>query len=130
MKNSHETINRFESLGAELTGMVTGNAMFPNVLKSGDRQQFEQAKRDFVNATLRRESGAVISDSEFANADKQYFPQPGDGPEVIAQKRRNREIAIAGIGAAAGPAMPKTPFGGARQPAPSASGGWKIERIK
>jgi len=37
---------------------------------------FEQAKKNFVNAVLRLESGAVISPSEFTNADKQYFPQP------------------------------------------------------
>ncbi|MGB0855392.1 MAG: hypothetical protein ACPGSI_18995, partial [Pikeienuella sp.] len=46
---------------------------------------------------LRRESGAVISDEEFENANVQYFPVPGDSPEVIAQKRRNRENAIEGL---------------------------------
>jgi hypothetical protein len=54
-------------------------------------QQLDQARRDFVNAVLRRESGAVISEEEFDNANKQYFPQPGDNPEVIAQKKANRE---------------------------------------
>jgi hypothetical protein len=59
------------------------------------QQQIEQARRDFINAVLRRESGAVISPQEFLNAEKQYFPQPGDEryPEVLAQKRRNRQIA-------------------------------------
>lgn len=65
-------------------------------------QQFDQARRDFVNAILRRESGAVIADSEFENANKQYFPQPGDSAEVIAQKRRNRETAIEGVRIGAG----------------------------
>jgi hypothetical protein len=71
-------------------------------LRGAEHQKFDQAKRDFVNATLRRESGAVISDSEFDNANKQYFPMPGDTPEVIAQKRQNRMEAIRGIGAGAG----------------------------
>ncbi len=66
-------------------------------LSSSQKQQLDQAKRDFVNAVLRRESGAVIADSEFDNADKQYFPQIGDSPKVIAQKRRNRELATNGI---------------------------------
>lgn len=48
----------------------------PSFLQSAERQKFEQAKRNFVNAVLRNESGAVIADSEFKNADKQYFPQP------------------------------------------------------
>jgi hypothetical protein len=65
-------------------------------------QKYDQAKRDFVNAVLRRESGAVISDQEFANAEKQYFPAPGDTPKVLQQKRQNREEAIRGITGAAG----------------------------
>lgn len=68
-----------------------------NYTRSPEFQKFDQARRDFVNAILRRESGAVISDQEFDNADKQYFPVPGDSPEVIAQKRKNRENAIAGL---------------------------------
>lgn len=68
-----------------------------NLLQGADQQRLDQAKRDFLNAVLRRESGAVIADSEFDNGDKQYFPQIGDSKEVIAQKKRNREIAIRGI---------------------------------
>lgn len=71
-------------------------------MRGPEFQKFDQAQRDFINATLRRESGAVISDSEFDNANKQYFPMPGDTPEVIQQKRANRMEAIKGIGAGAG----------------------------
>lgn len=83
-----------------------GKAQIPvagNFVVSKEFQMAEQAQRDFVNAVLRRESGAVISPSEFDNAKKQYFPQPGDTPEVIEQKRRNRLNAINGIARAAGP---------------------------
>lgn len=68
-----------------------------NVFSSANQQQLNQAKRDFINATLRRESGAVISEQEFDNAEKQYFPQIGDSKEVIAQKARNRQIATRGV---------------------------------
>lgn len=74
-----------------------------NYLTSTDRQKFEQAKRDFVNAQLRRESGAAISPSEFDSANKQYFPVPGDSPEVIAQKTANRRAAIQALGREGGP---------------------------
>jgi hypothetical protein len=50
-----------------------------------------------VNAVLRRESGAVISPEEFANAERQYFPQIGDSRPVIEQKARNRRAAIEGM---------------------------------
>ena len=78
-------------------GFNEGLGTMLNWTQSPEQQQVEQAQRDFINAVLRRESGAVISDSEFANARTQYFPQPGDSPEVIAQKRRNRALAIEGF---------------------------------
>lgn len=74
-----------------------------NGIQSPKQQQIEQAQRDFVNATLRQESGAAISASEFENAKKQYFPQPGDSKEVIAQKKVNRELAVRGFQISAGP---------------------------
>lgn len=83
-------------------GRVSDSSAY-NYLASTDRQKVMQAQRDFVNAVLRRESGAVISESEFANAQRQYFPQPGDSDEVIQQKAANRLNAIQGIMAAAGP---------------------------
>lgn len=68
----------------------------PSILggASAKQQQYTQAQRDFINAVLRKESGAVIADTEFANAQKQYFPQIGDSKDVIAQKARNRELAM------------------------------------
>lgn len=68
-----------------------------NASQSADQQSVEQAQRDFVNAILRRESGAVISPQEFNNARQQYFPQPGDEPKVIEQKARNRALAVQGV---------------------------------
>lgn len=79
----------------------TGMSKVPgvgNFLVSGERQKYNQAKADFINAQLRRESGAAISPSEFANAEKQYFPVPGDKPENIRQKAANRRTAIEAMG--------------------------------
>lgn len=70
------------------------NERLPNFLKDERYQSYDQAKRNFLNAVLRRESGAVISPSEFDSADKQYFPQVGDRPEVIEQKRQNRDLVM------------------------------------
>jgi len=82
---------------------------------SSDYQKFMQARSNFINAQLRRESGAVISDSEYEAADKQYFPQPGDKPEVIEQKRQNRIDALEGMKRAAGRGGPTAaPTGGAQ----------------
>ena len=76
-----------------------------NATQSSEQQQVEQAQRNFVNAILRQESGASISPSEFASAQKQYFPQPGEDAETILQKAANRRTAIAGMKVQAGPGM-------------------------
>lgn len=76
-------------------GGVTGP--IANTLLGPAGQKAEQAQRDFINAVLRQESGAVIADSEFDNAKKQYFPQPGDNKETIKQKAANRRTAIEGL---------------------------------
>lgn len=68
-----------------------------NAALSENSQKAEQAQRDFVNAVLRQESGAAIGKDEFDNAKKQYFPQPGDGKEVIAQKAANRKLVVQGF---------------------------------
>lgn len=80
-----------------------------NFLQSPGYQQYVQAKNDFINAQLRRESGAAIAPSEYANAEKQYFPQPGDSKEVLAQKEVTRRLAVEGMVRNAGPAYQPSP---------------------
>lgn len=104
-----------------------GLGMAANRFASGEQQQIEQAQRDFVNAVLRQESGAAISPSEFTNAQKQYFPQPNDTPEVVEQKRRNREAAINGFRISAGPGAKN--FRG-QQPKPQQPTGPKVGMVE
>lgn len=87
------------------TGVHSGMNALPGWAggPSADQQKTDQARRDFVNAALRVESGASINPSEFENAIKQYFPQPGDDAATIAQKKRNRETEIASLRMQAGP---------------------------
>lgn len=92
---------------------------FPEALKEGQQKLQEQAERNFVTALLRKESGAAISDSEFKNAEAQYFPRVGDTPEVIAQKAKNRQIALASLKSEAGPAWEKVGTQLASMPVPT-----------
>jgi len=62
-----------------------------------------QHVRNFINAQLRRESGAAISEGEFHNAYQQYIPQPGDDAVTIKAKERNRQMAIYNMFFNAGP---------------------------
>lgn len=82
----------------------------PNWMQSKEAQMQGQAERNFVNAVLRRESGAAISASEFESAEKQYFPRAGDSPEVLAQKAANRAQAMSMFKAEAGHAWDAIPL--------------------
>lgn len=86
-------IGFFEGLKRAGEKAVVGSDAF-NRLASEEVQRMDQAQRNFINAVLRRESGAVISDAEFENARKQYFVVPGDTKATVRQKRQNRELAI------------------------------------
>ncbi len=133
MQESNKTLSELEDEGVLRPGAVSQTAqsaagLVPfmgdklaevaatgtNWTQSPEQQRVDQAQRDFINAVLRRESGAVISPSEFANAARQYFPAVGDKPEQIAQKRRNRELATRGILAE----VPEAQRSALSQPAP------------
>jgi hypothetical protein len=82
--------NIFNSLPAVLGGL------------NEDQQKTVQARVNFVTAVLRKESGASISPSEFATAEKNYFPAPGDSETIVKQKQAARELALKGMKIQAG----------------------------
>lgn len=98
-------MDSLERAGFDRASPAAGvRAKLPNVTQSENGQRQEQAERNFINALLRRESGAVISPEEFASAAKQYFPRSGDAPSTKEQKKRNREQAFEGLKSASGKA--------------------------
>jgi hypothetical protein len=105
MEASAPIIDELEQEGTSLAARAAQNVPFGlgNYLQTPNYQRFEQAKQDFMRSVLRKESGAVISEEEMKGGDKQYFPQPGDSPEVIEQKRQNRRVALEAMKSAAGP---------------------------
>lgn len=107
-------------LGAAANATVVGSK----------QQQVEQAQRDFINAVLRRESGAVIGESEFESARKQYFPQIGDDDATKAQKARNRQLAIQGVLAEV-PANQRNSLSAQSANKPLvANNGWSVVEVK
>jgi len=68
-----------------------------------DQQKTVQARVNFITAVLRKESGASISPTEFATAEKNYFPAPGDSETVVEQKQDARDMAIKAMKLQAGP---------------------------
>lgn len=81
-----------QSLGSNIPGVG-------NYAKSPEYQQAEQAGNEFLQAILRKDTGAAITSDEMREYGETYLPRPGDSPEVLAQKRDSRQRAIAAINA-------------------------------
>lgn len=121
LQTANSILAQVDNQGGDAMAAFLAGAPGGNYLQSPEYQQFDQAKRDFINAVLRRESGASISPQEFDNASRQYFPVPGDSPQVIAQKRQAREMAVTNMVQAAGPGYrPQTQAAPAAPQAPIA----------
>jgi len=104
MAEAETIVAPIEAIGTDKTQAALNNLPFGvnNLVISKDRQKYNQAKENFITAVLRKESGAVIGDQEFAREERKYFPVPGEGPEIIEQKRKSRQNAIRSMMGAAG----------------------------
>jgi hypothetical protein len=78
-------------LGADPTGIVRGR------MQSTEYQLARQAGDEFLQAILRKDTGAAITKQEQELYGKTYLPEQGDGPELIAQKRQARLRALKAI---------------------------------
>ena len=74
------------------------------MLQNTKYKLYNANKINFSTAQLRRETGAVINDSEIVWINETYFPQLGDGPEVAALKMEARTLAIEAMETEAGEA--------------------------
>ena len=91
-----DILDRLEEDGVQPGGFARSAAKFPggNFVIDNNTQQYLQAERQFIESYLRKDSGAAISAGEYDNARQAYFPQAGDSPEVIQQKRAARRNVI------------------------------------
>ena len=145
MKDSSDALKNLENKGATNTGVIGGTVggvvglvpligdkltagvdniynVLPQVMGgySPEQQQILNGRINFVTALLRKESGAAISPTEFATAEKLYFPRPGDDATVIKQKQNARDLAIKAMKVQAGPGAKAIDEVG------SGTGEWKV----
>jgi hypothetical protein len=104
MKAANEIVSGIEKSGYDVASPLNKLASNPvtNYVATPQAQSLQQAKLNFMTASLRKESGATISPSEFETEDKKYFPQPGDGAEVRKQKAQMRALALRAMSLQAG----------------------------
>ena len=103
MTEASKLLDQFEGSGAATYGTQTAAAVpfvggaIRRAVMTPDQQQYRQAQEDWVRAKLRKESGASIATDEMDREIETYFPMPGEGKEVIAQKRKARATANAAM---------------------------------
>jgi len=137
MDAANAIIQQLEGSGGLPTVMTEVAASIPFVGTYAQRkamteqqQRYKQAADNWIRANLREESGAVIGGEEMAAEYRTYFPQPGDTPQVIAQKAQARQITTQAMKQNAGPVY--RPTQGATIPtstAPSVPSGVTVRRV-
>lgn len=112
VEQADNIINDLAASGFDRTSkMASIQSSLPGFMKPDYIKQQDQAERNFINAVLRRESGAAISPSEFESSEIQYFPRAGDDPKTLANKAQNRAQVLATLQAEAGDrALSKVPL--------------------
>jgi len=116
MENAVEQLEDLENSGfnpVNIRDMIVSNLpIIPDaierVLNSPKYKQYQRAKIDFSTAQLRQETGAVINESEIDWINLTYFPEFGDDPETLANKRQARRDALAAMRGQAGEAYTRT----------------------
>lgn len=87
------------ALDADPTGLARG------ALQTDDYQVAKAAGEEFLQAILRKDTGAAITSQEQTLYGKTYLPQPGDNEAVLRQKAEARRRAINAIEAGMSPAQ-------------------------
>ncbi len=110
MVAANAELKRLTDAGYDPTNLrdhLTVGSAVGNYLASNEGQQYNQAAMNWVRANLRKESGAAIGVDEARQEIRNYFPQPGDSPEVVRQKASNRFVVEQAMLQAAGRAAPQ-----------------------
>lgn len=102
------SIGTLDQFGSALTNPIERAAEYdPTGLARGRQspefQRARQAGDEFLQAILRKDTGAAITSEEMSSYGRTYLPSPGDGPEVLEQKRIARRRALEALKAGMAP---------------------------
>jgi hypothetical protein len=84
-----------------------------NVLTASDRQRVEAAQLDALDAALTLATGAAYTREQLQGLSKSYFPQYGDSPQTIVEKRARMADIIQTAKIRAGKSLPQNMQAGA-----------------
>lgn len=88
-------VDQFGDALTDLKGKAADSIpLVGNYMKSEAYQKAEQAGREFLQAVLRKDTGAAITSQEMDQYGSVYLPQPGDSKPVLDQKKAARLRAL------------------------------------
>lgn len=94
MENAYANISE---LAPNLTAWeLSTEAVRPEFMRSQEYKQYLAAEQEFINAILRRESGAAVPDAERLQYRRSFIPMAGDDEETRAAKKEAADRAILG----------------------------------
>lgn len=104
MRSATNQINKLTNEGKEAApfAVAAANSGYSRWGTSASAQQIAQAQNQWSEAFLRAKTGAAATADEVKLNNKTFFPQIGEGPEVIEQKRLARLQAEQDMEAVAG----------------------------
>ena len=94
---SLKLLRKFGDALSSLQDTTAAKLPLGNYAVSKEYQQALQAGREFIAVLLRKDTGAAVTKEEMALYGPMVLPQPGDSPEVLAQKREARVRIIEAI---------------------------------
>lgn len=103
LESQTETGTVADDLGSLQDKAVGMLPLVGNYLQSDAYQTAKTAGDEFLQAILRKDTGAAITTGEQSLYGETYLPQPGDGPQRLAYKKEARLRAVEAIKAGMNP---------------------------
>jgi hypothetical protein len=98
------TLDQYAGALTGLKDTIAGGVpVVGNYGTSNEFQKASQAGKEFLQAILRKDTGAAITEDEMTQYGKTYLPEPGDGADVLAQKMQSRRRALEALKAGMSP---------------------------
>lgn len=96
MKSATEQVDKATGLSTTEIALARGDAKYvpqfaQNMMAGEKAQRYVQASLQWTEAMLRITTGATAPPEEVARMSKMFFPQVGDTPELIMQKKAQRD---------------------------------------
>ena len=105
---ANQELERFEQSLLQLSDAALEKVPFGlgRYLQDEEFQQARRAANEVLAVMLRKDTGAQVTNEEFALYGPMYIPMPGDTPEVLTAKRNARQQFFTGLQDGMGTAAP------------------------